>query len=469
MTPNKAKIEIFRNGRWIPAADILVLGNDRCKVEYLVEYLFDRDATPIAIGMPLQMEADRMLPVVGGGLEEVDRRLPPFLFDLIPQGKGRKYLLGLLGLADADSMQLPLLLSGAFNPIGNLRIDTAVAFYEAHKDSGNTQAMAGLIDGQGGFSMQDIQQKSEAFLDHLSLHAMLAAGTTGVQGVAPKFLLTQNHEDRWFADLALADQHAKAHWLVKLPRGRDEADLMVLRNEAAYLRVADRCGLRVHHQPMLVGDKLFVRRFDREVGEAGLQRLHQESLASIVGQRGFGIPIEHNELLRAIRAHTTNPMAETIEYLKRDILNVAMRNTDNHARNTALQVCADGAVRLTPVYDFAPMFMDPEMVPRTVHWVFGGRREQDFSVIVERLELPAEEAALVQQALAEFAPVVARLPEISIECGVDARVLEQCRASIDRVATELSRIKPSPPATVSNEAPNGTTKQNRAAARRRPA
>jgi len=469
MTPNKAKIEVFRNGRWIPAADILVLRNDQCKVEYLIEYLFDKDAAPIAFGMPLEVGADKMLPTVPGGLEEVDRRLPPFLFDLIPQGKGRKYLLGLLGLADTDSMQLPLLLSGAFNPIGNLRIDTAVDFYEAHKDTGNTQDMAALMDGRGGFTMKNIIEKSEAFLDHLSLHAMLAAGTTGVQGVAPKFLLTQSHEGLWFADLALPDQHAMAHWLVKLPRGRTEADLLVLRNEAAYLNLAHRCKLRVHDAPMMVGDKLFVKRFDREVTDKGLVRLHQESLASIVGQRGFGIPTEHNKLLQAVRAHSTDPLAETIEYLKRDILNVAMRNTDNHARNTALQVRRDGSVGLTPVYDFGPMFLDPEMVPRTVHWMFDGKREADFTLIAERIAIPEPERAQVQIALREFAGVVGTLPEIARECDVDPKVLEQCRASIDRVASELSRIRPPEPTALTKEEQDGNPKQAHPAARRRPA
>ncbi|WP_375338497.1 hypothetical protein [Variovorax paradoxus] len=38
-----------------------------------------------------------------------------------------------------------------------------------------------------------------------------------------------------------------------------------------------------------------------------------------------------------------------------------MRNTDNHARNTAVQRLPDGALQLTPIFDFAPMFLDPEI------------------------------------------------------------------------------------------------------------
>lgn len=439
-----AQIEIFIEGQWTPAASILELGIDRCRVEYLPEYMFSEAPAPISLGMPLEFEADVFSTPDGGGLESVDRALPPFLFDLVPQGKGRKYLVSLLKMQDSDNLQLPLLLNGTFNPIGNLRIDSAVAFYQAHKESGPQENLAEMMEGGGGFTMEDIVRKSEGFLDHISLHAMLAAGTTGVQGVAPKFLLTQNAAGRWFADLALPDGQAKEHWLLKLPRGRSDADRAVLRNEAAYLRTAAACGLRTEREPMLVGEMLFVKRFDRETGPDGLCRLHQESLASIAGLRGFGPRTDQSTLLKALRTHVTSPVAETIEFLKRDVVNIALRNTDNHARNTAVQRLRDGTVRLTPVYDFAPMFMDPEIVPRSSHWVFDGKREENFRVIVDRLDIPVVEKAIVAAALKEFGDIVGRLPKIALDCGVEPEVLEQCRHSIDRVAEDLIGIDAAP-------------------------
>ena len=68
---------------------------------------------------------------------EPDRRPAPFLYDLVPQGRGRAYLLSKLQLADADADVIaPLLMAGAFNPVGNLRLSSAVDFYkqEATKD-----------------------------------------------------------------------------------------------------------------------------------------------------------------------------------------------------------------------------------------------------------------------------------------------------------------------------------------------
>lgn len=431
-------IEIHLDGQWVSAASLQPLGDDRCRLDYLPEYLFGHEgAEPLSLAMGLHLQPDVALPEPDGGLGGYDRRPAPFLYDLVPQGKGRAFLLGLLGLADHERLVMPLLHAGAFNPIGRLRLRSAVDFYQAQLQKLPSAQRAGE-----GFTLADITQRSEAFLEHLSLHAMLAAGTTGVQGVAPKFLLTQDRDGHWFADLALSDERAAAHWLIKLPRGRSDEDRAVLRNEAAYLRVAAAVGLRTQHGPQLHGEMLFVRRFDREVTGQGVQRLHQESLASLAGLRGFGAPTTMGALLAALRAHASDPLPETIEFLKRDALNVALRNTDNHARNTAVQKTPDGQVRLTPVFDFAPMFMDPELVPRSVHWAFAGQRETNFSAIVQRVaeQLPVGEGQELLGALKGFADPIQRLPETAMDCGVEPDVLAQCRQSIERVASELAQL-----------------------------
>lgn len=149
-------------------------------------------------------------------------------------------------------------------------------------------------------------------------------------------------------------------------------------------------------------------------------------------------------LLRAIRAHVTHPQGETIEFLKRDALNTALRNTDNHARNTAVQRLPNGTVQLTPVFDFAPMFMDPEIVPRTSHWLTpdGKGRLTDFRQIAALLGtlLPGQEMPAVLTELKAFGAVVARLPALARDQGVEAAVLDQCLLSIERVARELQDL-----------------------------
>ena len=73
----------------------------------------------------------------------------------------------------------------------------------------------------------------------------------------------------------------------------------------------------------------------------------------------FGYVAAHEEYLAAIKRFCTDPAAETVEYVLRDVLNLAMGNPDNHGRNTALQKAPDGWIGLTPLFDFTPMRLDP--------------------------------------------------------------------------------------------------------------
>lgn len=430
--PIKTFIEVHHFGQWYVAAELTAFSSKRIRVSYLDDYVAKGIDAPISLRMPVAFDNEPMVEGLTG--LEPDRRPAPFLYDLIPQGRGRAYLLSRLNLADADEVVAPLIMAGAFNPVGNLRIASAVDFYkaEAAKDPLNVT--------RDGFTMADITRKSEEFLEHIALHAMLAAGTTGVQGVAPKFLLTTNAENRWFADLALEDDLAHEHWLVKLPRGRHDDDRSVLRNESAYLTLAAACGIDCRDDHKLVGEMLFVRRFDRVKHNGILHRLHQESIASIIGQRGFGISHSQQSLLAGIRDVVSDPLCQTIEFIKRDVLNLAMRNTDNHARNTAVQRTVDGRVALTPLFDFAPMFKDPDMIPRSCMWRDkNGVRQDDWAQIIENLDVPADEIPIIQHALNEFGRTY-DLESIARASGVEDDVLEQCKSSIEKQMQQLERL-----------------------------
>lgn len=429
-----AIVQIHLRGEWHAAATVQALGSDRCRVEYLPEYVFGvDDPVPIASGLPLGLEPDRF--VDGPTGQEIDRRASAFLYDLAPQGEGRKYLLQRLGLQDAENLVLPLVMAGAFNPIGCLRLDSALQFF--HEEAQHNPDTAATT----GFSVEEVFGHSEEFLNHLSTHAMLASGTTGVQGVSPKYLLSTDEEGCWFPDMALPDDRARSHWLLKLPRGKSTADRTVLRNEAAYLRLAAACGLRMSSAPEVHGEVLFVRRFDRQLVEGRLHRLHQESLANVCDLRGFGLPKSQQTLLRGLRSVVTDPLGETIEFMLRDVLNLAMRNTDNHARNTAVQRLPDGTTQLTLIFDFAPMFLDPEIIPRSCHWqADDGKVQRVWTEIVEGLEVNDSERGAIIKALRRFALRVASLPEIAKDCGVEAQVIEACQMTIDTQAKQLDAL-----------------------------
>ncbi|PRW95591.1 toxin HipA, partial [Pseudomonas fragi] len=55
------------------------------------------------------------------------------------------------------------------------------------------------------------------------------------------------------------------------------------------------------------------------------------------------------------------------EYLRRDLLNKILGNSDNHGRNISI-IRGDDSLRLAPIYDLAPMVMDDAGISRSTKW-----------------------------------------------------------------------------------------------------
>lgn len=134
------------------------------------------------------------------------------------------------------------------------------------------------------------------------------------------------------------------------------------------MTLAEHLGLRVHGQLETHNGALFIPRFDRHSSNGKVIRLAQESVASLCQKAGFGLRMTHNEVCKALATVCTEPEKEITEYLKRDIANIILGNKDNHPRNTAITRTADNRICLTPLYDFAPMYLHPEGIARTTRW-----------------------------------------------------------------------------------------------------
>ena len=423
--------QIFVNDEWTDCATLSLragvgagnVNNLGSVFEYDLDYAFGLTPEPVSLRFPV--DADRHLLA----------RWPAFFYDLIPQGSGRKFLLGQLGLADGPQADFQLVCAGAFNPIGRVRAREAVEYFHYHIQRHDAQGM------DRGFSMDEIVERGEAFHERMMIHSMLAAGTTGVQGAAPKYLLTVDRQGLWHADGALSDQDAGSHFIVKRPRGNSAADKKVLKNEAAYMRVAAAMGIRTHGMLRHHDDMLFIPRFDRLVADGKVLRLHQESAASLAGLVGFDARPSQFALLGALRAVVTDKTGDTIEFLKRDVLNLAMRNTDNHARNTAVQKIG-AEVRLTPLFDFAPMYLDPEGISRAARWYDPGTGKEltVWGDVIRALELQAGEADRITLALYRFGAELKGLDGHMQEAGVDADIIAYLQANIVEQIRQLSLL-----------------------------
>lgn len=417
-----ASMQIFYHGRWHTAAtftpDARSLGRGIAgggAFEYDIDYAVEHqanDAARVALRYSVTFELHR------------SERWPAFLLDIMPTGAGRRMWLRRLGLRDGEAADWELLLKGAGNPPGNVRVAEAVI------PPGGPHP---------GFTREEVIEKNADFIEYAEARGAVVAGATDVQGDAPKFFLVRDRNRRWHPDGALEDRDVLDCWLVKFPRGKTEADRTVLRNEASYLEVARRFGLRVGVPLQFVDDCLFIPRFDRAAGPAGLDRYGLETLSSTAGIAEFGKRGDHSSFCSVIASFAADPQTEVIEYVRRDILNAALRNTDNHGRNTAFLKLSDGTAALSPLYDFAPMFLDPEGIPRSSRWA--GELEPAigrpaWGKIAEHLSSLVDPRGL-RPVLAREAEAVGKLPETMRECGVEDGVIEKVARRCAEVAEDL--------------------------------
>lgn len=351
-------LEMHIDGNWREAAVLELTGEPARGVEastylaYLPEhalaYWGRTDAAALSVNLPVDL-------VAAAGAS-----WPPFLVDLLPQGYGRIELLKQLerDLAAGPAADWALLRAGAGNPIGNIRVKQAHDWVSARTGA-----------ARRGFTIDEVASRADDFNEYLAQHGLFLAGSSGVQGEWPKILLTQARDGLFYLDHSVADADALAHFIVKFGRGEDQRLAAILRLEAPYMQLARGLGLDVHADLVLHGRALFIPRFDRAVQGERVIRHGQESIASLCGIAGFGALPSHNEVCRRLAAVVTEPFGAVLEYLKRDIANVALGNKDNHARNTALQRFPDGRVALTPLFDFAPMWLHPDGLARRIRWL----------------------------------------------------------------------------------------------------
>jgi len=439
-------LQISLQDQWLDAATFSVEQPDHgiagaSTLDYITEYAGK------FIGADLTRAISCRLPV--GFAHYTSQRWQPILLDLLPSGAGRRQWLKQLGLTDrADGLwaDWDLLTKATANPIGNLRIKEAASERDAllvPDAEGNVR----YNRNHPGFSLQDIVEKNMHFIEYAHQHGAQTAGASDVQGEAPKFLLVQDRNDSWHAEGALADEQVAKSWLVKFPRGSREEDRTVLRNEAAYLEVARALGLTVGEALRYEKDALFIPRFDRQVTDHGLVRLGVESLYALAGVAEYGKALDHETFCEVLALYASDPKTVLTEYVLRDVVNVAMGNKDNHGRNTAVIKQHNGEIALSPLFDFAPMWMDPEGIARVTRWADNSIENAAQPIWGDVAEVLGAwlDAKELRTNLATFASQIERLPETMREHGVEDSLIEHLGKTIENTAQNLKDVQPKSP------------------------
>ncbi|GAC1044566.1 type II toxin-antitoxin system HipA family toxin [Rhizobium sp. No.120] len=425
------------NREWHYAATLELRDDDGFQsasiVDYELDYFVTMASAEFAVGKTVHDHRALSVRYPVDLEHRYSRSWPPFLLDLMPQGHARRKLAEHLGLAEGSrASDLPLLLRSATGGIGNIRIKEAA--------EAETERLRGVE--RQGVTEAEILERSDRFMEVADRFGMLASGSSGLQGEWPKVSMTKAKDGLYYPDSFVTDDEAARHVIVKLVRSNEPVDRLILEGEALYSRIAQGIGLNVSEPSTYAEGVLIIPRFDRRKMEGGETiRLGQESLVSAVGVADFGHVGTHEAYIEVLRQYSADPFADIVEYLKRDIANLALGNPDNHGQNSALSKHQDGTIRLSPLFDFAPMRLAKEGIVRSTRWAMmrdGGRDHlPDWKrICTELMPVPAEQE-LLTASICAFAQHLQHAPELAKRMGASPEVLERAMGRCKEIADNV--------------------------------
>lgn len=419
--------EVYLDGAWRESATISIVAPNAgyrgpLIVDYDIDYFTDFAAAESLNGPGIDARALS----VNHPVDLASRHRatwPAFLLDLMPQGHARRKLSEHLGFpVDSREADITLLLRAASNPVGNLRIR------EAARDE--QRRLADVI--RRGVTREDIFGRTDLLIEVIDRFGMVASGSA-LQGKWPQIALTLASDGLWYPDAFVGDDEAVSHPIVKLLRSNDERDRLILEAESGYSKLARQLGLNVAEPSSYRDGVLLVPRFDREVVHSRRIRHGQESLVSAIGIAEFGYLADHERYIDLLKRVSDYPFADIVEYIKRDLANRALGNPDNHGRNTASSKPAGGGVRLSPLFDFAPMRLAADGVVPSTRWgvMRATHRDNDPDwrrVCATVFPDEANKADMLFEKLAVFAETLIQAPARARGCDIPARVIDLAMA-----------------------------------------
>ncbi len=432
-------LQLYLQGQWRDAMRLSFeqpeSGQDSpCSFSYEQAYLLDqlsqlerRTAQSVSATIPLSWELHRT------------RQWPAFLLDIVPSGAARRFLLARMAVPEGETVQADLQLLSRCTPapIGHLRI----------KESVDALVSAPSM----GFTREEVIARDTRFLEYAYEQGAAIGGATGAGGEAPKLLLAEDRNGLLHPDATLADDQVVQHWFVKFPRNKaNQTDRIVLRSEYCFYQALNRLGidtisssglsLEEAHKP-----SLWMKRFDRQVVEGVVIRQAVESIYSLAGIVRPGSYMSHVDAVAALNdAWTGAGQADEIQplisdYLRRDLINQILGNSDNHGRNTSI-LRDEQRLRLAPIYDLAPMVMDDDGVTRTTKWPNEIERagEVDWLAACQSLATWAAPEQLFET-LRGDAQTLRALPEVLRDLALPEQTLNHPRIALNRLDATLKK------------------------------
>jgi len=217
--------------------------------------------------------------------------------------------------------------------------------YHPPADSSNREARRLDLHAMARASQDVIQGTAKEVLPQL----LRAGGSPG--GARPKVLVGVSGEEILSGEDDLPPGYT--HWIVKFHTRQDAPDAGPA--ELAYSLMAREAGIDMPPTRLFEtaqGERFFgAERFDRQ----GNRRFHVHTFGNLI-QANFRIPsCDYHQFLEVARILTKNHQV-VLECYRRMVFNVLAQNRDDHVKNFAFRMTAEGAWELAPAYDlvFAP-------------------------------------------------------------------------------------------------------------------
>lgn len=433
-------LQLFNHGKWWDAARLSFSGErmrDGATLNYLHEYV---KAIP-RYGVSDCWACSVNAPVTIAPIDYPN--WPGLLDDLLPVGKSRDWWLNYLNVSRKGEFEqnYALLTHACMSPIGNMRVKQAVP---APGDR-NSQR----------FAITDVAMLQHDFLEYANSRGAAVGGATGAGGVAPKLLLMVEDEQVYIDGDFAGKPLSAVPYLTKFARNtRSARDNDILRAEGVFYRILDEIlagtpiktiavdtMLTLEHESQV---SLWLPRFDVASRDGVATRIGMESIYSII-DASPGSYHNHFDVMRQvwnkIKSSTRMSSGEFArQYLARDLLNLAFGNSDNHGRNISF-LKFDGDIQFAPIYDFAPMKADPEMVTRLFKW--GDDFESGGQVRFDHITKALHDFGEPEELLAFLSDVGQRLvgvPELLKHYGCPDSILEFPAIGFGHLAEKLQRF-----------------------------
>ena len=123
------------------------------------------------------------------------------------------------------------------------------------------------------------------------------------------------------------------------------------------------------------------------------------------------------------------------------MLNLALGNSDNHGRNTAL-LKKENRFRLAPLYDFAPMYLDDAGIPRCCRWDDEQASRPNWRAIAAELGRNGVDEQLLLSEIASFAEMMSELPRMMKQAGVAPEIIEARTPHINAIIKSVEPLNP---------------------------